>query len=135
MAHGFTNQGLINLGATGSAQGSTSRLYVESGTLVNAAAGTIETTGAALGGGRELHATVDNQGLIDASPYGLYWVIDRGSGLSTNEGTINLNGVGFEVQYSELVNTGTITLTGGTLYLDGCDRRSRRRRVVIWRRL
>ncbi len=92
MANGFTNQGLINLGAADSG-GSVTRLYVDSGTLVNAAGGTIETTGAL--GRRPGAARHGRQPGADRRfPYGLYWAIDRGSGLSTNEGTINLNGVG-----------------------------------------
>ena len=55
------------------------------GTLVNAPDGTIRANQTApdTGGLRELHATLDNQGLLDLSGTGLLW---QQSAQSTNSG-------------------------------------------------
>ena len=62
-ANGFTNDGLIELTSTDGAFNST--LQANSGTLTNAADGTISFV-ASTGGNRTLNAVLDNEGAISA---------------------------------------------------------------------
>ncbi|HMC11964.1 MAG TPA: hypothetical protein VKH44_11765, partial [Pirellulaceae bacterium] len=93
VASGFTNQGLIELTNAGGC-GTAATLNVASGTLTNAATGTISAL-AGDGGGRSLNAQLDNQGTINV-----------GSGV-----TLPINGT--------FSNFNAGTLTGGTYLLAG----------------
>ena len=95
IANGFTNHGLIyftNGGIT-----STGAIDVTSGTLVNAADGTIESTSIPLypGYGNSILAELDNQGIMTISQG---FVLNKTSAAHINSGTFEIN-------------------TGGTLYL------------------
>jgi VCBS repeat-containing protein len=120
VADGFTNHGLIELSAVGSGAYAyyASVLTVSQGTLVNAPEGivrSLQATGSGPGGGgRRLEATLDNQGLLDVTQYGLDWRND--SGQSTNSGTIQVGsrvglGLGQVGTDPRFTNTGTIEVS------------------------
>ena len=62
------------------------------------------------GGLRELHATLDNQGLLDLSGTGLLW---QQSAQSTNSGTIQVTAGDLTILGGGLTNSGTIAGAAG----------------------
>jgi hypothetical protein len=110
VSSGFTNNGLIEL--TDVNNPTSSQLTVSAGTLTNAPGGTIVSV-AALGGTRNLTATLDNQGTLTVMP-GAAGVLSL-TGSLTNSGTIGLElGGTLASQYDRLQISGAATF-GGTL--------------------
>src|SRR3989440_12499570 len=104
---GFVNNGTIELTSVGC--GYSAALTVNSGTLVNAAGGSIKAlTGAT--GPRYLYAQLDNQGTMDvAAPFSII----RAAAVHLNSGTININNNGGLTinqsgSASAMTNSGTI---------------------------
>ena len=124
LAQGFTNAGAIALTDVGTNDYypyQTASLVVTSGTLVNAAGGTISASTPFANAPRYLTAQLDNQGTLTTSgPL----VLNAASAQHTNEGTINVSGGDLTVSQSgtnpSFTNTGTITIgSGRTLSISG----------------
>ena len=111
--HGFTNQGRIELH-------SLDVLILDSGTVVNASAATLDF----LGGG-DFEGSLDNQGTVSINPAGFsngFGAIVASAGAVTNEGTITVPASGglltiesgtFE-QGGDLIGPGTLELIDST---------------------
>lgn len=115
VASGFTNNGAIELTGTNEA-----RITVTSGTLTNAASGTITTLGTYQ---RTLSTPVDNQGVIDIQGSGGL-VLNAASAQHTNGGTITLAGGNLTLTQSgttpSFTTTGSVTVGAGqTLAVNG----------------
>jgi uncharacterized repeat protein (TIGR01451 family) len=111
VASGFTNNGRVLLQADGSF---TANLTVTSGTLVNAAGAVIQGTGTSPDhDDRIIHASVDNQGTIDATSS--LRIRDAGQTL-TNSGTLSVAS-GQRLQ----ISTGTAVLNSGTAITGATD--------------
>jgi hypothetical protein len=114
VANGFTNDGLIVMTAGPNFVGTASTLIVASGTLTNAADGTINSS-AGTGGARILNAQLDNQGVMNISQP---LTLAANSAAQQNSGTINITG-GLTINQSgaasSFTNTGTINASGGDL--------------------
>jgi hypothetical protein len=112
VASSFTNEGAIELTSSATANVT---LSVTSGTLTNAADGTIRSL-VGLGGGRTLTAQLDNQGTLTVAQT---LTINRGSAQHTNSGLIELTGGILGIQGSgttpSFTNTGTVTVSTGRL--------------------
>ena len=95
IANGFTNHGLIYF--TNGSYSNRGTIDITSGTLVNAADGTIQSTSIPLysGYGNSILAELDNQGTVTISQG---FILNEASATHTNSGTFEIN-------------------TGGTLYL------------------
>src|SRR5208283_2942964 len=100
VAQGFTNAGAIALTDIGTQDNypyNTASLVVTSGTLVNAAGGTITASTPFANAPRYLTAQLDNQGTLTTSgPL----VLNAASAQHTNEGTINVSGGDLTVSQS-----------------------------------
>ena len=111
VATGFTNNGAIVLTDTISTYGAV--LNVSSGTLTNAAGGTIDAAVGA-GGGRTLSLQLDNQGTVTLHRD---LILARASAAHSNSGTIDLVTGNFSINQSgtspSFTNTGTIALAAG----------------------
>jgi hypothetical protein len=114
VANGFTNNGLIELTElVGNGYGA--RLTVTSGTLVNAAGGTISALGGlAPGGERSITAAVNNQGTISLYPGAAGVLTINGSLTNTGALNLELGGTTAGTLYDQLAVTGSAIL-GGTL--------------------
>jgi len=117
-ANGFTNNGLIEFITTYT--GAAGRLDITSGTLVNAAGGTIHTPSAA-SSNNHLNAPLDNQGtiILDRSI-----TINKASAVHSNSGTISINSGTLRLTQSgtspSFTNTGILTVDSTTaLTIDG----------------
>jgi fibronectin-binding autotransporter adhesin len=108
LASGFSNNGTIEL--TSINGGQTASLSVSSGTLTNAAGGTLSVL-AGTGGSRIVNAIVNNQGTIAVSP-GSTSTLDINGGLTTS-GIINLELSSISA-FDRIQVTGALSL-GGTL--------------------
>lgn len=110
-AGGFTNNGIVELTATGSAWAST--LNVTSGILLNPAGRTIDVQGAT-GGARALNARLDNRGLLSL---GAALTVAKPGVAHVNSGTISVTGGDLALTLSaaggSFTNTGAITLSPG----------------------
>jgi hypothetical protein len=111
VANGFTNDGLIETSTTQPFY--YVALGVTSGTLTNAADGTIHTlTGA--GGPNEINAQLDNEGTLTVD--GVLDVAHDGAA-HLNGGTINVNGADLNIDGSgsstSFTNTGSIAIAAG----------------------
>jgi hypothetical protein len=126
VAHGFTNEGRIDLQTT---TRFATRFAVADGTLVNAPEATIDIGGDSLSS-VTVSADLDNQGLINAG----WGTLGKHSGTVTNRGTIAVGGLhlsGLTVSQSAFTNRGTImvgshrdssstfTVSGGTFDQEG----------------
>ncbi|MEO6068829.1 MAG: hypothetical protein ABIQ41_12720, partial [Gemmatimonadales bacterium] len=113
VANGFTNNGAIGLTAASSGYGAT--LVVSSGTLTNAATGTITALpGAQASGPRTLTAQLDNQGTVTVSQS---LTINQASAAHTNSGAIDVSGGDLTLTQSgtspSFTNSGTVTIGTG----------------------
>jgi hypothetical protein len=124
VSNGFTNNGAIEFTATGSTYNS--GLSMPSGTLVNAAGGTI-TSVQGSGGGRTLSAAVDNQGTITLL-HQMAWTAGNannlvGGLLDISGGNLTLNQTGtslFTVAGTVSIDAArSFTVNGGSLMQDG----------------
>jgi predicted RNA-binding protein len=118
VANGFANNGVIELTAVGS--GSSSTLDVTTGTLLNAAGGTILSS-AGSGGSRFLGVQLDNQGTLTVNTV---LTLAKASSTQLNNGTINVAGANLTVTSSGTLprfeNKGPIILSSGrTLTVSG----------------
>jgi hypothetical protein len=126
VAHGFTNEGRIDLQTT---TRFATRFAVADGTLVNAPGAAIDIGGDSLSS-VTVSADLDNQGLINAG----WGTLGKHSGTVTNRGTITAGGPhlsGLTVSQSAFTNRGTImvgsdrdssstfTVSGGTFDQEG----------------
>jgi hypothetical protein len=109
--NGFTNNGTIELTAVNST-GTSARLGVNNGTLVNAAGASINVLPGA-GGSRQLDVELNNQGTVTV---GATTSMNRGVSNHANSGTINVSGGNLSLyQYASptqgsFTNTGTVTV-------------------------
>jgi hypothetical protein len=116
VANGFTNNGLLELTDITSSYGAT--LNVTTGTLVNAASGTISATTGTLGP-RTLNAQLDNQGTINvATAANQALTINRAAavhqnsgGITIASGDITIGGAG-----QSFTNTGAISVAAGDTF-------------------
>src|SRR5262245_54250428 len=118
VASGFTNSGAIELTSSGAA--TTATLSITTGTLVNAASGTVSSL-VGSGGARNLTTRFDNQGLITVAQN---TTTNKASVQSTNSGTIDLTTGNYTIVVSgtspSFTTTGTINVPAGrTLTLQG----------------
>ncbi|MEZ5064302.1 MAG: hypothetical protein R3B81_06175 [bacterium] len=111
VANGFTNNGIVELTSTGSAQ--TATLNVTSGTLVNAAGGTIDVQPGS-GGARGLNAELGNQGLLSV---GTALSISKTAADHASSGSIDVTGGNLTLLQGgatpTFTNSGTVTLAAG----------------------
>ncbi len=112
VANGFTNNGAIELTSINGA--SLSYLAVTTGSLINAAGGTIATQ-VGTGGARALGTALNNQGTITVNQPLSF---GRTNAVHTNSGTMTLNAdmsVGANGSGDSFTNTGTLTVGAGQL--------------------
>jgi hypothetical protein len=118
VANGFTNAGLITLTAGPNLVGLASTLTVASGTLTNAAGGTINVL-AGTGGFRGINAQLINQGVVNINQA---LTLAANSAADQNSGTINVGSGGLTINQSgassSFTNTGAINLNGGNLVVN-----------------
>jgi hypothetical protein len=116
VANGFTNSGLITMTAGPRLVGQASTLSVLSGTLTNAASGTINVL-PGTGGFRGFAGQLDNQGVLNVSQF----LFASVGSASKNSGTINIAGGGLSLNQSgasSFTNSGTINVGGGGLSIN-----------------
>jgi hypothetical protein len=112
-ATGFTNNGVIELTCINNP--TLASLTVDSGTLVNAPGGQINVLAAA-GGGRTLRAELNNQGALNVD---FVLTMDKTSAHHLNSGTISLSGGDLFLSQSSgssFTTTGTITIAANRTF-------------------
>ena len=112
VANGFTNLGLISYPATG-----TRNFYVTSGTLTNAAAGTISCATTGL-----LNAVLDNQGSINSTGPQGFLTLGKSGATSTNSGSISASSGAYLMLngYNDTFNTsGNLSTDSAILRVSG----------------
>jgi hypothetical protein len=111
-ATSFTNNGVIELTNVSASQGAT--LTVTSGTLTNAASGTIGSLAGAGGGLRTIAAQIDNQGTLNVN---VPLALNKASGVHTNGGTLNVSGGDLTITQSgttpSFTTTGNLNVSSG----------------------
>jgi hypothetical protein len=135
VANGFTNHGNIQLTNAYANDSGSAELAVTSGTLVNAADGTIETLAGAHVGPRKLTAALDNQGTVNINvnttlagnlsnsgtltifPGATLTVTGNYTQVSAGTLDVQLGGSPASGQFGKLTVNGTATLAG-TLQID-----------------
>jgi subtilisin family serine protease len=120
LAGSFTNHGLIEMNTTQS--NVIAALGLTTGTLTNAADGTIHTLAGA-GGGNQLNAPVNNQGTITVD--GGFFLNLAANQTAVNSGTIAVSGanmgIGTPDSTAAFTNTGSITIASGQTLTSGAN--------------
>lgn len=114
VSSGFTNNGLLELDYANTNGGQITRLIVSSGSLVNAATGTLRATSNTPTAGRFLEAALDNQGLLELFPGAAGTLAHTGSLVSSGTITASLGGLAAGTEYGRMTVSGT-AIVGGTL--------------------
>jgi YVTN family beta-propeller protein len=109
---GFTNNGLLEFGGDGTS--GFVRIAGGSGTLVNAATGTLTSIAASGSTINRLIGNLENQGTVEVSE--VQFNLAQGGAVLTNSGTINASGADLSLSTG---STGVLTTTGPINVSDG----------------